>query len=289
MRRPYFRFHRGLIKELCRIAHRCLADFQRTTLGLPDGTTGVVMAIHTFGEYLDFHPHLHALAADGLMVDSGFFHVMPDVSLAPLGELFRVRDHHVSGEKGTPAAGTRPDAARMDAFRVQPPPQPARAAPLLHIRAGCLPLLGSSPASRSTSDCGKSACGSMPPATRPNPLSRSLNPCSTIHSPTATTNWCLRETDNPASGKARPEPQNGGRLTLKAPSGSVRVWKSPLPASNSGPTSWRAESDFLSGLSDQLSFSKRDTADGNRAVDRHAGGRRLCPQASGSAQAWRRV
>jgi hypothetical protein len=65
MLRPYFRFHRGLIKELCRIAHRCLAEFQRTTLGLPEGTTGVVMAIHTFGEYLDFHPHLHALAADG--------------------------------------------------------------------------------------------------------------------------------------------------------------------------------------------------------------------------------
>jgi len=57
--RPYFRFHRGLIKELCRIAHRCLAEFQRTTLGLPEGTTGVVMAIHTFGEYLDFHPYLH--------------------------------------------------------------------------------------------------------------------------------------------------------------------------------------------------------------------------------------
>jgi len=47
MLRPYFRFHRGLIKELCRIAHRCLAEFQRTTLGLPEGTTGVVMAIHT--------------------------------------------------------------------------------------------------------------------------------------------------------------------------------------------------------------------------------------------------
>lgn len=34
-----------------------------------------------------FPPHLHALAADGLMVDSGFFHVMPDVSLAPLVEV----------------------------------------------------------------------------------------------------------------------------------------------------------------------------------------------------------
>ena len=36
MLRPYFWFHRRLIKELCRIAHRCLAEFQRTTLGLPE-------------------------------------------------------------------------------------------------------------------------------------------------------------------------------------------------------------------------------------------------------------
>ncbi|MBJ7259720.1 MAG: transposase [Chthoniobacterales bacterium] len=91
MLRPYFRFHRGLIKELCRIAHACLAEFQRTTLGLPDGITGVVMAIHTFGEYLDFHPHLHALVADGLFVDSGLFYVMPEASLAPMEELFRAR------------------------------------------------------------------------------------------------------------------------------------------------------------------------------------------------------
>jgi len=94
MLRPYFRFHRGLIKELCRIAHACLAEFQRATLGLPEGITGVVMAIHIprlRDEYLDFHPHLHALAADGLFVDSGLFHVMPQGSLAPPQELFRAR------------------------------------------------------------------------------------------------------------------------------------------------------------------------------------------------------
>jgi len=45
---------------------------------------------------------------------------------------------------------------------------------------------------------------------------------------------------------ACPASRNAGRLTLKAPSGSVRAWKSPLPASNSGPTPRRAESDFLS-------------------------------------------
>ena len=35
------------------------------------------MAIHTFGKYLDFHPRLHALVADGLFARSGVFHVIP--------------------------------------------------------------------------------------------------------------------------------------------------------------------------------------------------------------------
>jgi len=39
------------------------------------------MAIHTFGEYLDFHPHLHALVADGLFDREGKFHVMRDGEL----------------------------------------------------------------------------------------------------------------------------------------------------------------------------------------------------------------
>ena len=91
MLRPYFRFDRDLLKALCRIVHECLLDFMRTTLGLPDGLPGLVMAIHTFGEYLDFHPHLHALVADGLFVREGLFHVLPEVSLKPVEEMFRVR------------------------------------------------------------------------------------------------------------------------------------------------------------------------------------------------------
>jgi hypothetical protein len=42
-------------------------------------------------EYLDFHPHLHALVADGLFARSGLFYVLPDASLKPLEELFRAR------------------------------------------------------------------------------------------------------------------------------------------------------------------------------------------------------
>jgi hypothetical protein len=84
MLRPYFRFHRGLLKQLCRIAHQCVSDFQRDAFGdangvgttVHDGVPAIVMAIHTFGEYLDFHPHLHALVADGLFDREGKFHVM---------------------------------------------------------------------------------------------------------------------------------------------------------------------------------------------------------------------
>jgi len=91
MLRPYFRFDRNLLKDLCRIAHECLIEYLRTTLGLTEVLPGIVMAIHTFGEYLDFHPHLHALVADGLFVRSGLFYVMPDASLKPLEEMFRAR------------------------------------------------------------------------------------------------------------------------------------------------------------------------------------------------------
>jgi hypothetical protein len=91
MLRVYFKYDRDLLKDLCRMANECLRDYFRVALDLPEGIVGAVMTIHTFGEYLDFHPHLHALVADGLFTASGMFHVMPDVPLKPLEELFRVR------------------------------------------------------------------------------------------------------------------------------------------------------------------------------------------------------
>ncbi len=97
------------MKELCRIANRCLVEFMQTALGLPEGIAGSVMVIHTFGEYLDFHPHLDALVADGLFTRSGVFHVLPDVSLRPLEELFRARVITFLIEKGL----LPPERARM--------------------------------------------------------------------------------------------------------------------------------------------------------------------------------
>jgi len=91
MLRPYFRFNRALLKDYCRIAHESLLEYMQTALDLPDGLPGIVMCIHTFGEYLDFHPHLHALVADGLFTRDGRFHVMPVVDIQPLEDLFQAR------------------------------------------------------------------------------------------------------------------------------------------------------------------------------------------------------
>ena len=59
------------------------------TLGKKAGIPGVVVAIQSFGDYARWHPHLHALVADGLFLESGCFFVMPKVNLQPLTEFFR--------------------------------------------------------------------------------------------------------------------------------------------------------------------------------------------------------
>ena len=47
------------------------------------------MSTQTFGDYARWHPHLHALLADGHFLESGYFFVMPKMDLRPLRELFR--------------------------------------------------------------------------------------------------------------------------------------------------------------------------------------------------------
>jgi len=81
-----------LLTTLCHCAYESLLEFFRTTIGLTDGAPGVVMTIHTFGNYMEkFHPHLHAFVSDGLFRKLGVFYVMPKVDLGPLEEIFRAK------------------------------------------------------------------------------------------------------------------------------------------------------------------------------------------------------
>lgn len=58
-------------------------------LGKKQGIPGIIFAIKTFGDYARWHPHLHALVADGLFTESGYFYVMARADIRPLAELFR--------------------------------------------------------------------------------------------------------------------------------------------------------------------------------------------------------
>jgi Transposase zinc-binding domain/Putative transposase len=117
MLRPYFQRHRYLLKRLCALAHESLAEYLRTAVQCPEGVPGIILTLHTFGEYLDFHPHVHALVADGLFIkpseNSGAaqaqtlnshpsalnFLPLPETPLKPLEELFRAKIIHLLVEQ----------------------------------------------------------------------------------------------------------------------------------------------------------------------------------------------
>jgi hypothetical protein len=79
----------------------------RSALRCSRGLPGIIMTLHTFGEYLDFHPHIHALVADGLflrgpLAPSGprspacpTFCPLSEAPLKPLEELFRAKVIHL--------------------------------------------------------------------------------------------------------------------------------------------------------------------------------------------------
>ena len=89
MFRHCFRYDRNLLKKLCLSVRESLRIYFREQLHLHDGQPGLVMVIHTFGDYLNFHPHIHVLAADGLFGENGMFHVSPENGLKALEGIFR--------------------------------------------------------------------------------------------------------------------------------------------------------------------------------------------------------
>lgn len=87
--RKFFLYDRKLLGKLSQCASKSLTKFFRLNLGKKAGIPGIVVAIQTFGDYVRWHPHLHALVANGLFLESGYFFVMPKVDLRPLREIFR--------------------------------------------------------------------------------------------------------------------------------------------------------------------------------------------------------
>jgi len=73
MLRIFFRYNRKLLNSLCLSAVRTLVRFLHTATGL-ELMPGVVAVIQTFGDRINFHPHIHVLITEGGRAPDGAFH-----------------------------------------------------------------------------------------------------------------------------------------------------------------------------------------------------------------------
>jgi hypothetical protein len=73
MLRLFFRYKRKLLNSLCLSAVRSLVKFLHTATGL-ELMPGVVAVIQTFGDRINFHPHIHVLMTEGGTAPNGAFH-----------------------------------------------------------------------------------------------------------------------------------------------------------------------------------------------------------------------
>ena len=82
-------FDRSLLSKLRRCAWSVLSQHLRQAVPYEDAVPGAVIAIQSFGDFLNFNPHLHIIATDGCFYGDGSFMVCPTPDGKALEELFR--------------------------------------------------------------------------------------------------------------------------------------------------------------------------------------------------------
>jgi len=91
MLRIYFRKDRRLLGKLSQCAADALKTLFRAAGRDPKAVPGIIMVIQTYGDLVNFHPHLHALVTDGVFTPTGWFVAFPKIDLYSLEHLFRHR------------------------------------------------------------------------------------------------------------------------------------------------------------------------------------------------------
>ncbi len=63
--RIYFMFDRKLLAKLSQCAWQVLSSYLKQGVIYDYANPGAVIAVQTFGDFLNFNPHLHIIATDG--------------------------------------------------------------------------------------------------------------------------------------------------------------------------------------------------------------------------------
>lgn len=93
--RNYFMYDRKLLAKLSRCAWKVLSKYLKNSTGDKKSVPGVVIAVQTFGDLLNFNPHLHIIATDGCFNEEDDFikSVFPngaDLEKAFQAEIFKL-------------------------------------------------------------------------------------------------------------------------------------------------------------------------------------------------------
>ena len=91
MLRPWFLRDRKLLGKMCALVWELLARFimaEADGNNASDARMAAVMSIQTFGEQVNFNPHIHVIAADGCLLADGSFREAWAYDTAALGDAF---------------------------------------------------------------------------------------------------------------------------------------------------------------------------------------------------------
>jgi len=80
---------RKLLGELPRLAFKTVLEVYHAVLDRQDVVPGMIATIHSFGQLLHWHPHIHALVVDGCFTPDGTFIALPELDSEPFEKLWR--------------------------------------------------------------------------------------------------------------------------------------------------------------------------------------------------------
>jgi len=82
-------YDRSLLSKLSLCAWKVLKVYLQQSVPYDDAVPGAVIAVQSFGDFQNFNPHLHVLAADGCFYGDGSFMVCTKPEAKDLEDLFR--------------------------------------------------------------------------------------------------------------------------------------------------------------------------------------------------------
>ncbi len=98
--RVYFRFTRSLLGDLCRTAYETVREVLQLEMDEAECVPAMVGAVQTFGDLVHWHPHIHAIVAEGAYAKDGSFHAIHSIRLERAREIWRDKVFDLLFEKG---------------------------------------------------------------------------------------------------------------------------------------------------------------------------------------------